>query len=122
MVFYGGYLFSESQAVINVNDYYGNNEYGTEPWIFDLTGAEEPRILRDFRTGSDGSTFSNVHVGANGIFYFTVNYNIGEFVIGTNLFRSDGTDNGTWMIDYLCLLYTSPSPRDVEESRMPSSA
>ena len=24
--------------------------------------------------------------------------------------------------DHLCLLYTSPSPRDVEESRMPSSA
>ena len=24
--------------------------------------------------------------------------------------------------DLLCLLYTSPSPRDVEESRMPSSA
>ena len=23
---------------------------------------------------------------------------------------------------YCCLLYTSPSPRDVEESRMPSSA
>ena len=23
---------------------------------------------------------------------------------------------------YNCLLYTSPSPRDVEESRMPSSA
>ena len=26
----------------------------------------------------------------------------------------------TWWV--LCLLYTSPSPRDVEESRMPSSA
>ena len=26
-----------------------------------------------------------------------------------------------WRI-YACLLYTSPSPRDVEESRMPSSA
>ena len=26
-----------------------------------------------------------------------------------------------WNIQY-CLLYTSPSPRDVEESRMPSSA
>ena len=25
-------------------------------------------------------------------------------------------------IEKLCLLYTSPSPRDVEESRMPSSA
>ena len=29
------------------------------------------------------------------------------------------TDVGT---DSTCLLYTSPSPRDVEESRMPSSA
>ena len=25
-------------------------------------------------------------------------------------------------LNKLCLLYTSPSPRDVEESRMPSSA
>ena len=25
-------------------------------------------------------------------------------------------------ISWVCLLYTSPSPRDVEESRMPSSA
>ena len=25
-------------------------------------------------------------------------------------------------LDRVCLLYTSPSPRDVEESRMPSSA
>ena len=26
------------------------------------------------------------------------------------------------MLTEICLLYTSPSPRDVEESRMPSSA
>ena len=26
------------------------------------------------------------------------------------------------LLPYTCLLYTSPSPRDVEESRMPSSA
>ena len=33
-------------------------------------------------------------------------------------------DNGraSWPRDPFCLLYTSPSPRDVEESRMPSSA
>ena len=32
-------------------------------------------------------------------------------------------DAGIPMSDYVtCLLYTSPSPRDVEESRMPSSA
>ena len=36
--------------------------------------------------------------------------------------------NYDWLVDYggpeyyFCLLYTSPSPRDVEESRMPSSA
>ena len=29
---------------------------------------------------------------------------------------------GGLLADSLCLLYTSPSPRDVEESRMPSSA
>ena len=30
--------------------------------------------------------------------------------------------NPSRLIDEDCLLYTSPSPRDVEESRMPSSA
>ena len=43
----------------------------------------------------------------------------------------DSTDLGPehWLMmakavqeNYACLLYTSPSPRDVEESRMPSSA
>ena len=40
-----------------------------------------------------------------------------------------GTGHGGWITTqiahggiYYCLLYTSPSPRDVEESRMPSSA
>ena len=27
-----------------------------------------------------------------------------------------------WWEDYICLLYTSPSPRDKRQSRMPSSA
>ena len=26
------------------------------------------------------------------------------------------------IVDYICLLYTSPSPRDKRQSRMPSSA
>ena len=30
--------------------------------------------------------------------------------------------NKSIAFSYFCLLYTSPSPRDVEESRMPSSA
>ena len=32
----------------------------------------------------------------------------------------DGMDTDSLV--HICLLYTSPSPRDVEESRMPSSA
>ena len=31
-------------------------------------------------------------------------------------------DSGTWADMRPCLLYTSPSPRDAESSRMPSSA
>ena len=31
-------------------------------------------------------------------------------------------DNGLEVVDNICLLYTSPSPRDREKSRMPSSA
>ena len=35
------------------------------------------------------------------------------FVLGLSL---------AWAWSYVCLLYTSPSPRDAHESRMPSSA
>ena len=35
---------------------------------------------------------------------------------------SQGVDRLLAELDLGCLLYTSPSPRDVEESRMPSSA
>ena len=47
-------------------------------------------------------------------------------VMHVNSVGADGSQAGTEMIDASdggsCLLYTSPSPRDVEESRMPSSA
>ena len=39
-------------------------------------------------------------------------YGISSFIEEEMIYTTDGT----------CLLYTSPSPRDVEESRMPSSA
>ena len=35
---------------------------------------------------------------------------------------TDGMDKKAVEMIISCLLYTSPSPRDVEESRMPSSA
>ena len=36
--------------------------------------------------------------------------------------RTTLVDNNTWNNSHICLLYTSPSPRDLIESRMPSSA
>ena len=40
----------------------------------------------------------------------------------TEGFNKDAKGNNPLCGDNVCLLYTSPSPRDVEESRMPSSA
>ena len=45
-----------------------------------------------------------------------LHFSEGEFEYREN--RSEAWNRGA----YFCLLYTSPSPRDVEESRMPSSA
>ena len=35
---------------------------------------------------------------------------------------TDASDSGVALNDLTCLLYTSPSPRDLSTSRMPSSA
>ena len=49
-----------------------------------------------------------------------------KFVVrkgGQKRVRDEGKKNvHAFAVGYICLLYTSPSPRDVEESRMPSSA
>ena len=50
---------------------------------------------------------------ANEIKAQSLNYTVIEDLSNTNDINA---------IIYSCLLYTSPSPRDVEESRMPSSA
>ena len=48
---------------------------------------------------------------------------LGKFVLGTSLiaYFADKASGG-WNQDIVCLLYTSPSPRDGLLSRMPSSA
>ena len=52
---------------------------------------------------------------------------VNQVPIGEVILISDLKDMFTGSVtliesNYSCLLYTSPSPRDVEESRMPSSA
>ena len=53
------------------------------------------------------------------LFFLIITY---VFPIGNMLTRSVDDRMVTDMLPNTCLLYTSPSPRDVEESRMPSSA
>jgi len=45
--------------------------------------------------------------------------NVGAYIMGRKMF---GGGNGPWDTTWNCLLYTSPSPRDLSTSRMPSSA
>ena len=49
---------------------------------------------------------------------------VGDKVAEGDILAEIETDKATMEFEsfYDCLLYTSPSPRDVEESRMPSSA
>ena len=45
-----------------------------------------------------------------------------DTIIATVDYLLPNTDDGTLQGMYICLLYTSPSPRDATLSRMPSSA
>ena len=38
------------------------------------------------------------------------------------VYKEEVEKGGRWCVPKICLLYTSPSPRDAHESRMPSSA
>ena len=50
----------------------------------------------------------------------------GYGIIGSSMTQSSGVftypQTGIYFVEYTCLLYTSPSPRDLKLSRMPSSA
>ena len=49
--------------------------------------------------------------------------NLNFIMVSRNTIKRRYEDKGIDLIKLInCLLYTSPSPRDVEESRMPSSA
>ena len=62
-----------------------------------------------------------VSIGSAAILMLVMSEALPLSLIGESLF--DGIDAfALTAVPLFCLLYTSPSPRDVEESRMPSSA
>ena len=67
-----------------------------------------------YRGGSIGNISDNNNVPTSGAIAF------GDLRNSVSKITADC--NGNWMHCQACLLYTSPSPRDTEVSRMPSSA
>ena len=67
-----------------------------------------------------------VFIHEYGHYYFARRYGVGvtDFSIGfgKELFGWNDKSGTRWKICWICLLYTSPSPRDKRQSRMPSSA
>ena len=72
-------------------------------------------------TVDGNATFSGIVTAAN---FVDANGNPigGGAAVGLGTVIIENSTVGGEQIYYTCLLYTSPSPRDVEESRMPSSA
>ena len=86
-----------SEIVIkNLNKYYGKNH-----------------VIQDVSLNIDSQSFT-VLVGPSGC---------GKSTILRMIAGLESINSGTISIDgNICLLYTSPSPRDKRQSRMPSSA
>ena len=67
----------------------------------------------DLYVGIDSTTSSNKFFGSHRY------WNRETATVGSSVRVVEGSNNGS---NYICLLYTSPSPRDATLSRMPSSA
>ena len=75
----------------------------------------------------DGTIFHGKSIGKEGSAFGEVCFNTGmtgyqEIFTDPSYFGQLMVTTNAYIGNYGCLLYTSPSPRDVEESRMPSSA
>ena len=98
------------------------NEIKTKMMV--VNGIKDDGLNFSYRNITVKHTTSYVYLGSP----FTENGNVRSILENhTKMKRSDLNKfkifckkNET--MPYICLLYTSPSPRDVEESRMPSSA
>ena len=99
-------------------------EWNGTVWIStDPSTASNIREIDNISSGFDGSdtTFTLQVAGVN-----VEPANVQQLIISVGgVMQNAGQDftlSGSTLTFTTCLLYTSPSPRDVEESRMPSSA
>ena len=117
--------YAQMDNVVNFNDeitidlefeYYddtdgiiiGKMRYGSDcSFYIGMNPGNEPNGYGRIRWG-----FKTEAMGSSSDLYFDTPESLNQY----QRYRLTATYNGS------CLLYTSPSPRDVEESRMPSSA
>ena len=69
----------------------------------------------EFLTENDAKKIPMIHK------LFSFSY-VESVFLSANFISIKKSKNTEWGDILICLLYTSPSPRDVEQSRMPSSA
>ena len=81
-------------------------------WMMAITNFEDGSFnkMEPFASDVEINSLIDVELGPNGRLYL-LEYGSGWF-----------TQNLNSSLGYICLLYTSPSPRDKRQSRMPSSA
>ena len=110
-----------------------NGDTAPSGWAF-CDGANSTPDLRDRFVIGSGSSYSRGNTGgsANAVVVshshdvtdpghtHTMNFNQGQIISSGGAFGLK--DSGTADRINTCLLYTSPSPRDKRQSRMPSSA
>ena len=100
----------------------GNGSDGTDAGTGINNIAIGATALGGITTGSDNLAMNTNAGGALTTSTNNVLLGTGAGSILTTAHAHLGPDAGLIFTDYICLLYTSPSPRDKRQSRMPSSA
>ena len=114
----------ESQVTFMARDSMHSNEipelwYQLRKKIGDIRHTLPAGIQGPFFNDEFGTTFGNIYALTGNGFDYAV---LKDYADRVQLQLQRVKDVGKVELIGLCLLYTSPSPRDVEESRMPSSA
>ena len=78
-------------------------------------GLEKDVIFKAIEVAIASASQRHFHEDAD--LYVSINRDTGEYTTHRNWIVFDESNE-----EYHCLLYTSPSPRDCDRSRMPSSA
>ena len=98
---------------------FSTNELTLTASITSITNAHNSFAITLER---DDGTELSTHTLADGETSFTFSQTETSYATFNYIVKINGAQTDSYSATYTCLLYTSPSPRDVEESRMPSSA